>query len=117
MSTYARSVPWQLHQRLPVTAGEAATGVFGEGPPVVLVHGTPPPRTSGGTPSTLAELVDHWDLTAPALVGHAVDGGSVPRAHLLDAAVLGPWNTPFTEHQQRYAEAYRTMPARIFGDL
>ncbi|MFH8492043.1 alpha/beta fold hydrolase [Streptomyces longisporoflavus] len=76
----------------------------------------------------LAELVDHWRLDAPALVGHDIGGGIVTRAHLvegvrasrlalLDAAVLGPWNTPFTEHQQRHADVYRTMPADIFGDL
>ncbi|MFE7286480.1 alpha/beta fold hydrolase [Streptomyces noursei] len=163
MSTYAQPTPWKLHQRVPVAAGEVATGVFGEGPPVVLVHGTPASSylwrnavptlarhhtvyvwdllgfgasriAPGATPSiaqqarTLAELVDHWGLAAPALVGHDIGGGVVVRAHLhegvpashlalLDAAVLGPWNTPFTEHQQRYAEAYRTMPAHIFDDI
>lgn len=163
MSTHARPTPWKLHQRVPVAAGEAATGVFGDGPPVVLVHGTPASSylwrnavpalagrhtvyvwdllgfgdsriAPGATPSiaqqagTLAELVDHWGLTAPALVGHDIGGGIVMRAHLLegvpashiallDAAVLGPWNTPFTEHQQTYAEAYRTMPAQIFDDI
>jgi len=35
----------------------------------------------------------------------------------MDAAVIGPWNTPFTEHQQRYPEAYRTMPNDAFTDL
>ncbi|MFI9025287.1 alpha/beta fold hydrolase [Streptomyces sp. NPDC053560] len=167
MTTHSRNRPWHLHQYVQVTAGEVATGVFGDGPPVVLVHGTPAssylwrnavptldrhhtvyvwdllgfgasrldrdldPRV---TPSiaqqarTLAELVEHWGLAAPALVGHDIGGGVVMRAHLLegvpaariallDAAVLGPWNTPFTEHQQRYAEAYRTMPLHIFDDL
>ncbi|GAA0450633.1 alpha/beta hydrolase [Streptomyces olivaceiscleroticus] len=155
--------PWKLRQRIPVAAGEVAADTFGEGPPVVLVHGTPAssylwrnvvPRLArhhtvhvwdllgfgnsrlapGATPSiaqqarTLAELVEHWGLAAPALVGHDIGGGIVMRAHLLDgvpasrlalldAAVLGPWNTPFTEHQQQYAEAYRTMPPHIFDDL
>lgn len=77
---------------------------------------------------TLAELVDHWGLTRPLLVGHDIGGGITARAHLVegvsasglvfvDAAVIGPWNTPFTEHQQRYAEAYRTMPNDAFSDL
>ncbi|MDJ1131701.1 alpha/beta fold hydrolase [Streptomyces iconiensis] len=79
---------------------------------------------------TLAELLDHWGLVdaSPVLVGHDIGGGVVLRAHLVegaragglglvDAAVLGPWNTPFTEHQQRHADVYRTMPADIFGDL
>lgn len=92
-------------------------------------------RTAPGTrpgiaqqAQALAELVAHWRLDAPALVGHDIGGGIVTRAHLLenvkasrlallDAAVLGPWNTPFTEHQQRHADVYRTMPSDIFGDL
>lgn len=88
----------------------------------------------GATPSiarqarTLAELVEHWGLDAPGLVGHDIGGGVVLRAHLieqvparrlalLDAAVLGPWNTPFTEHMQEHEDAYRTMPPHVFGDI
>ena len=154
---------WKLDQRVSVSGGEVATGVFGQGPPVVLVHGTPASsylwrgvvpllarehtvhvwdllgfggsRTAPGvTPSiarqarTLAELTEHWGLAEPALVGHDIGGGIVARAHLvervpvrrlvlLNAALLGPWNTPFTEHQQRHSDVYRTMPADIFGDL
>ncbi|MFI6697001.1 alpha/beta fold hydrolase [Streptomyces sp. NPDC050433] len=163
MSAPTRPGPWKLHQRVPVAAGEASVGVFGEGPPVVLVHGTPASSylwrnavptlarhhtvyvwdllgfgesrlAPGAAPSiaqqarTLAELTAHWGLEAPSLVGHDIGGGIVLRAHLidqvpassialLDAAVLGPWNTPFTEHQQRHAEAYRTMPSQIFNDI
>ncbi|MCI2422988.1 alpha/beta hydrolase [Saccharopolyspora sp. K220] len=159
----AKSETWQLPHRVRVSGGEVATGVFGDGPPVVLVHGTPAwsylwrevvPALAGqyavhvwdllgfgdsrldpgNAPSiarqarTLAELVEHWDLAAPNLVGHDIGGGIVLRAHLieqvpvsrlalLDAAVLGPWNTPFTEHMQRHADAYRTMPPDVFGDL
>jgi pimeloyl-ACP methyl ester carboxylesterase len=32
---------WRLDERTRVSSGEVAYGVFGEGPPVVLVHGTP----------------------------------------------------------------------------
>ena len=32
---------WRLDDRARVSSGEVAYGVFGEGPPVVLVHGTP----------------------------------------------------------------------------
>lgn len=78
--------------------------------------------------ATLAELVRHWRLDAPSLVGHDIGGGVVLRAHLvdgvparrlalLDAAVLGPWNTAFTEHIQQHGEAYRTMPTHVFGDI
>jgi pimeloyl-ACP methyl ester carboxylesterase len=76
----------------------------------------------------LTELVEHWGLPDPVLVGHDIGGGITARTHLvervsvgglvlMDAAVLGPWNTPFTEHQQQYAEAYRTMPNNAFEDL
>ena len=77
---------------------------------------------------TLAELVEHWALDTPVLVGHDIGGGIVLRAHLiervpahrlalLDAAVIGPWNTPFTEHMQRHADVYRTMPTHVFADI
>lgn len=77
---------------------------------------------------TLAELVGHWGLEDPVLVGHDIGGGTVVRAHLveqvpaarlvlMDAAVLGPWNTAFTEHMQTNEDVYRTMPADAFGDL
>ncbi|MEW2393509.1 alpha/beta hydrolase [Streptomyces venezuelae] len=163
MSTSTKSAPWKLRQRIQVTGGEVAADAFGDGPPLVLVHGTPASSylwrdavpelarhhtvhvwdllgfgasrvASGVRPSiaqqarTLAELVAHWGLTAPHLVGHDIGGGVVMRAHLvervpsaglalLDAAVIGPWNTPFTEHQQRYAEAYRSMPPHVFADI
>lgn len=154
---------WRLPDRIEVSAGQVAAGVFGEGPPVILVHGTPAwsflwrgvvpilarthsvyvfdllgfgdsrpgPETAPSIATqarTLAELVEHWDLDRPSLVGHDIGGGIVTRAHLLegvpvshlalvDAAVLGPWNTEFTEHMQRYEEAYRTMPNDAFTDL
>lgn len=154
---------WRLADRVRVSGGEVAAGVLGEGPPIILVHGTPAwsylwrrvvpvlarshavhvwdmlgfgdsRPDQGVAPSiarqarTLAELVEYWDLSEPSLVGHDIGGGVVLRAHLiddvparrlglLDAAVLGPWNTPFTEHMQRYSDAYRTMPAHVFTDI
>jgi pimeloyl-ACP methyl ester carboxylesterase len=162
MTTVATKT-WRLPDRVRVSGGEVAAGVFGEGPPVVLVHGTPAwsylwrrvvpvlarhhavhvwdmlgfgdsRPAQGVAPSiarqatTLAELVDHWGLGEPSLVGHDIGGGVVLRAHLvdgvparrlalLDAAVIGPWNTPFTEHMQRHSEAYRTMPTHVFADI
>lgn len=158
-----RTQQWGLPDRIDVSQGKVAAGTFGEGPPVVLVHGTPAwsylwrgvipalarqhtvhvwdllgfgdsRSAPGASPSiarqarTLAELVEHWGLRTPSLVGHDIGGGVVLRAHLieqvpvhrlalLDAAVLGPWNTPFTEHQQQHADAYRTMPTHIFNDI
>jgi pimeloyl-ACP methyl ester carboxylesterase len=157
------TIGWKLTRRVAVSGGEVAYDVFGDGPPVILVHGAPASSflwrnvapalakhhtvyvwdllgfgdsTLGpdATPSiaqqarTLTELAAHWGLEAPALVGHDIGGGIVTRAHLverlpvrrlvlLDAAVIGPWNTTFTEHMQQYAEAYRTMPPHVFADL
>lgn len=37
----SKSDGWRLDQRQRILVGEVAYGVFGEGPPVVLVHGTP----------------------------------------------------------------------------
>jgi pimeloyl-ACP methyl ester carboxylesterase len=48
---------WRLGRREATSAGEVAYEVFGEGPPVVLVHGTP-------TRSYL------WRIVAPALAEH-----------------------------------------------
>jgi pimeloyl-ACP methyl ester carboxylesterase len=163
MTKYVQPGPWRLPDRVRVSGGEVASGVFGDGPPVVLVHGTPAwsylwrevvpdlarehtvhvwdllgfgdsSLAPGVAPSiarqarTLAELIEHWALDAPSLVGHDIGGGIVLRAHLvdqvpvrrlalLDAAVLGPWNTSFTEHMQRNEDAYRTMPTHVFGDI
>lgn len=73
---------------------------------------------------TLAELVRHWQLEAPALVGHDIGGGVVLRAHLLervpasrlavmDANVPGWRATPVTRHMQRHLDAYRSMPEHV----
>lgn len=163
MATAVAKETWRLPDRVRVSGGEVATGVFGDGPPVVLVHGTPawsylwrhvvPVLARSHTvhvwdllgfgdsrldaevaPSiarqarTLAELVEHWGLAAPSLVGHDIGGGTVLRAHLVDdvpvhrlalvdAAVLGPWNTPFTDHMQKHDDAYRSMPPHVFHDI
>ncbi|WP_129663655.1 alpha/beta fold hydrolase [Phytoactinopolyspora endophytica] len=163
MNVRAADGSWKLQHHVQVSGGEVATGVWGDGPPVVLTHGTPAwsylwrgvvPVLArryrvyawdllgfggsrlgpGAVPSiaeqsrTLAELIEHWGLNEPSLVGHDIGGGIVARAHLvegvpvrrlalLDAAVLGPWNTPFTEHMQRHSDVYRTMPQHIFDDI
>jgi pimeloyl-ACP methyl ester carboxylesterase len=78
--------------------------------------------------AVLAELVAHWGLEAPALVGHDIGGATVLRAHLLegvavsrlalvDAVVLRPWITPTTQHIRAHLEAYATMPNHIWSQV
>lgn len=145
-----------LGRRVGVSGGEVAYEVFGEGPPLVLVHGTPSrgfiwrdvipllaasravyvydlpgfgesERGEGqdisiaGQARALAELVEAWGLTRPAVAGHDIGGGIVLRAHLLeeveverlallDPVVLAPWGTPTLRHVKANLEAYRSMP-------
>jgi pimeloyl-ACP methyl ester carboxylesterase len=151
---------WRLRQRAEISGGEVAFEVLGDGPPVVLVHGTPSrsyiwrnvvpalaeshavylfdllgfgesEKREGMDMSipaqsrALAELVELWDLEAPAIAGHDIGGAVVLRTHLLegvpfdrialiDAVALRPWITPATRHMQTHLEAYRTMPNHIF---
>jgi pimeloyl-ACP methyl ester carboxylesterase len=76
----------------------------------------------------LAELIQLWDLPAPALVGHDIGGAAVLRAHLLrgtparklvlvDAVVLRPWITATTRHLKAHLDVYRTMPTHIFREV
>lgn len=150
----------RLGRRIEVSGGEVAYEVFGQGPPLVLVHGTPsrgfiwrnviPALARGrkvyvydlpgfgesergegqdvsiaGQGRALAELVEAWGLTQPAVAGHDIGGGISLRAHLLegveverlallDPVVLAPWGTPTLKHVQANLEAYRTMPPGPF---
>ena len=158
-----RPQDWTLTQRASTTHGEVAFDVAGDGPAVVLVHGTPgrsvlwrgvvPALTQSFTVyvydllgfgqserrveqdtsiarqgEVLAELIDQWNLTGPALVGHDIGGAAVMRAHLLghaparrlalvDAVVLSPWITTTTRHLQAHLDVYRTMPQHIFREV
>ena len=76
----------------------------------------------------LAELLGHWGLEAPGIVGHDIGAGIVLRAHLLDgvpfhrmalvdAVSLSPWITPFSRHVGRYLEAFATMPGYVHREV
>jgi pimeloyl-ACP methyl ester carboxylesterase len=101
---------WRLGRRETTSAGEVACEVFGEGPPLVLVHGTPmqsylwrnivpalaerhsvyvydllgygeSEKGEGQEVSIVAqarllrELIEAWELDAPAIAGHDIGGG------------------------------------------
>src|SRR5205085_10229724 len=109
---------WALRQRWESVGGTVPYDVLGEGPPVVLVHGTPsssyPWRqvaaelargwtvyvydllgygssekrdgqdvSLGAQTHLLAQLLDHWELEEPAIVGHDFVGAITLRTHLL----------------------------------
>lgn len=152
-----------LTQRVQLDDGEIAYTVIGDGPPLVLVHGTPTSSYlwRNVAPSlaatcrvhlfdmlgfgeserfeeqdvpirrharVLADLISHWGLQDPVLVGHDIGGATVLRAHLLenapaaglvliDAVVLRPWITPTTQHIRAHIDTYRSMPNHIWSEV
>jgi len=137
--------------------GTLRYATFGEGPPLVLVHGTPfssyvwrkvapalaqtssvyvfdllgygsSEKHDGQDVSLaaqsriLAQLLDHWELENPNIVGHDFGGAITLRTHLLegrdfgaialiDAVVLSSWGSPFYRLVQEYIGVFRQLPA------
>jgi pimeloyl-ACP methyl ester carboxylesterase len=148
---------WALGMEYVSTHGRVRWDVFGGGPPLVLVHGTPfssyvwrkvvPALTEANTVyafdlpgygssemsegqdvslaaqgRVLSELLDHWGLDKPAVVGHDFGGAITLRAHLLegrdfraialiDAVALSPWGSPFYRLVQDHVGVFRRIPA------
>lgn len=72
----------------------------------------------------LGELLDHWELTSPGIVGHDFGAAVVLRTHLiegrpfsrmvlLDAVALAPWSSPFIQHVKKYGDSLRGLPGYI----
>ncbi len=72
----------------------------------------------------LAELLDHWGLAAPDIVGHDFGGATVLRTHLLggrdfrrmalvNAVAMAPWGSPFFGHVREHEAAFAGVPAYI----
>jgi pimeloyl-ACP methyl ester carboxylesterase len=70
----------------------------------------------------LAQLLDHWGLESPDIVGHDFGGAVTLRAHLLevrnfgaialiDAVALSPWGSPFYRLVQQHVGVFRQIPA------
>jgi pimeloyl-ACP methyl ester carboxylesterase len=148
---------WALGMEYVSTYGRVRWDVFGGGPPLVLVHGTPfssyvwrkvvPALAEANTVyafdlpgygssekregqdvslaaqgRVLSELLDHWGLDKPAVVGHDFGGAITLRAHLLegrdfraialiDAVALSPWGSPFYRLVQDHVGVFRRIPA------
>ena len=148
---------WTLGREYGSSQGAVRYEIFGEGPPLVLVHGTPfsslvwrkvvpalveamsvyvydlpgfgsSEKREGQDVSlaaqgrVLSELLSHWGLDAPAVVGHDIGGATVLRAHLLegsdfraialvDAVALSPWGSSFYRLVQEHVGVFRRIPS------
>ena len=147
---------WELRESFASEQGEIRWDVLGDGPPVVLVHGTPfssyvwaeiarglaahhtvyvwdlagygsSEMADGQDVSLaaqariLAALLAHWELAAPAMVGHDFGGAVALRAHLLEGAVydrlalvdavsVTPWGTGFFQLAREHADVLQRLP-------
>ena len=133
-------------------------GVCGDGPPVVVVHGTPwssfnlrhliielsqgftvyyydligygqsdktPGDVSLGIQNkVLDQLLKHWGLENPAIIGHDFGGTTVLRTHLInerdfdkivliDPVAISPWGSPFFQHVNAHEAAFAGVPDYI----
>ena len=157
MSEVAETHGWRLNRSYESSGGLVAYDVFGSGPPVVLIHGTPfssrvwrkivpilaekralyvfdligygasekredQDVSLAAQGRVLAELLDHWGLEGPGVVGHDFGGATALRTHLLeardfnaialiDAVALSPWGTPFYRLVREYVGVFRQIPA------
>lgn len=133
-------------------------GINGDGPPVVVVHGTPwssfnlrhiikqlsnsftvyyydligygqsdksPGDVSLGIQNRiLDDLLKHWGLVNPAIIGHDFGGTTVLRTHLIngrdfdkivliDPVAISPWGSPFFKHVNMHEDAFAGVPDYI----
>jgi pimeloyl-ACP methyl ester carboxylesterase len=151
-------IEWKLPESFDFNGRSVRYGVIGDGPPVIVVHGTPwssfnlrhlieslsndftvyfydllgygqsdksPGDVSLGIQNqVLDQLLNHWGLEKPAIVGHDFGGTTVLRTHiinrrdfekiiLIDPVALSPWGSPFFKHVNRHEEAFAGVPDYI----
>jgi len=72
----------------------------------------------------LDQLLNHWGLEKPAIVGHDFGGTTVLRTHLIngrafdkmvliDPVALSPWGSPFFRHVREHEAAFAGVPDYI----
>ena len=72
----------------------------------------------------LNQLLDHWRLENPVIVGHDFGGATSLRTHLLngrrfekmiliDPVAVAPWGSPFFRHVNTYESAFSGVPDYI----
>ena len=78
--------------------------------------------------TVLGELLDHWRLERPRIVGHDFGGAIALRAHLLerrpfaavallDPVALRPWGSPFFRLVKEHAQVFEQLPAPMHEAL
>ena len=74
--------------------------------------------------AVFCEMIDHWGLSAPAVVAHDFGGATTLRAHLLygrdfrslvlmNVVALRPWGSEFFDHVGRHVDAFSGLPPHI----
>jgi len=72
----------------------------------------------------LDQLLDHWGLENPAIIGHDFGGTTVLRTHLIngrnferivliDPVAVSPWGSPFFQHVNAHEDAFAGVPDYI----
>ncbi len=72
----------------------------------------------------LSELLDHWNLKFPIVIGHDFGGATALRAHLLDRrsfqkmilvdpVAIAPWGSEFFTHVKNYEDSFKDIPPSI----
>lgn len=72
----------------------------------------------------LAQLLDHWGLKNPAIIGHDFGGTTVLRTYLIngckfnkivliDPVAISPWGSPFFQHVKTHQSAFAGVPDYI----
>lgn len=75
-----------------------------------------------------AALLDHWDLSRPAIVAHDIGGAVALRAHLLhghaysslalvDVVALSPWGSPFFQLVRDHSAVFEQLPPTLHAAL
>jgi pimeloyl-ACP methyl ester carboxylesterase len=154
----AHVIEWKLSESLAIADRFVRFGTSGNGPPVVVVHGTPwssynmrhiikglsndftvyffdligygQSDKSAGDVSLgiqnqiLDQLINHWELENPGIIGHDFGGATVLRTHLInghdfkkivliDPVSISPWGSPFFQHVKIYESAFAGVPDYI----
>jgi pimeloyl-ACP methyl ester carboxylesterase len=146
---------WELTKSYIFNERTVRYEVSGDGPPLILVHGTPwssfnlrhlikalsrdftvyyydlmgygqsdksPGDVSLGIQNRLLDqLLDHWSLEKPAIIGHDFGGTTALRTHLvgkrdfdkivlIDPVAVSPWGSPFFQHVKAHEAAFAGVP-------